>query len=80
MEESRLRMSEDRMLRKTFGLRREEVTGEWRRLHNEQLYDSYSLSDIVRVITKREIIWAGHVVLMGERRGANVVLVGKLER
>ena len=51
----------------------------WRRMYSKQLYDSYSLSDIFRVITKREIIWAGHVVLAGERRGAYVVLVGKRE-
>ena len=54
----------------------EELTGVWSRLHVEQLYGLCFFSDIVRVITKREIIWAGHVVLMWERRGAYVVLVG----
>ena len=59
------------MLRKIFGPKREEVTGVWRKLHNEELYDSYPLSDI-RVIKLREIRWAGHVE--GERREAYLVL------
>ena len=52
-----------------FGPRRDEVTGEWRRLHNEELNDLYSSSNIVRVIKSRRMRWAGHVARMGERRG-----------
>ena len=53
--------------------------GEWRRLHNEELNDLYSLPNIVRVIKSRRMRWAGHVASMGEERGAYRVLVGKLE-
>jgi hypothetical protein len=62
-----------------FGPRRNEVTGEWRRLHNEELIDLYSLPNIVRVIKSRRMRWAGHVARMGERRGVYRVLVGKPE-
>jgi hypothetical protein len=62
-----------------FGPRRDEVTGEWRRLHNEELIDLYSSPNIVRVIKSRRMRWAGHVARMGERRGAYRVLVGKPE-
>jgi len=55
------------------------VTGEWRKLHNEELYDLYSSPNIVRVITSRRIRWAGHVARIGEKRGVNRVLVGKPE-
>ena len=58
---------------------RDEVTGEWRRLHNEQYYDLYSSPNIIRVIKLRKIRWAGHVVCMGERRGVYRVLVGRPE-
>jgi hypothetical protein len=61
------------------GLRRDEVTGEWRRLHNEELIDLYSSPNIVRVIKSRRMRWTGHVARMGERRGAYRVLVGKPE-
>ena len=57
-------------------LKRDEVTGEWRKLHNEELNDLYSSLDIVRVI-KLKMRWAGHVARMGERRGVYRVLVGK---
>ena len=60
-------------------LSRDEVTGEWRRLHNEELNDSYCSPNIVRVIKWRRMGWAGHVVRMGEERGVYRVLVGKLE-
>ena len=66
-------------LRRTFGPRRDEVTGEWRRLHNEELNDLNSSPNIVRVIKWRRVRWAGHVARMGEERGVYSVLVGKLE-
>jgi len=58
-----------RVLRRVFGPRRDEVTGEWRRLHNEELNDLYSSPNIVRVIKWRRMRWAGHVAHMGEGRG-----------
>ena len=67
--ETKLRVFENRVLRKIFGPRRDEVTGEWRRLHNEELNDLYSSPNIVRVIKWRRMSWAGHVVRMGEERG-----------
>jgi len=63
-----------------FGPRRDGVTGEWRRLHNEELNDLYSSPNIVRVIKSRRMRWAGHVVRMGEERGVYRVLLGKPER
>ena len=59
------------------GPRRDEVTGEWRRLHNEELSDLYSSPNIVRMIKSRRMRWAGHVARMGEERGVYTVLVGK---
>ena len=67
------------VLRGIFGPRRDEVTGEWRRLHNEELNDLYSSPNIVRVIKSRRMRWAGNVARMGEERGAYRVLVGKPE-
>jgi len=67
------------VLRRIFGPRRDEVTGEWRRLHNEELSDLYSSHNIVRVIKSRRMRWAGHVAHMGEDRGVYRVLVGKPE-
>ena len=67
-EEGKLRVFENMVLR-IFRLRRDEVTGEWRRLHNEELNDLYSLPSIVRVIKSRRMRWAGHVACMGEERG-----------
>ena len=58
------------MLRKKFEPRRDEVTGEWRRLHNEELYALYSSQNIIRVIKSRRLRWVGHVARMGARRGA----------
>ena len=72
-------MFENRVLRRVFWPKRDEVTGEWRKLHNEELNDLYSLPNIVRVIKSRKIRWAGQVARMGERRGVNRVLVGKPE-
>jgi len=78
-EERSLRVFENRVLRRIFGPRRDEVTGDWRRLHNEKLNDLYSSPTIVQVIKSRRMRWAGHVALMGEERGAYRVLVGKPE-
>ena len=72
-------MFENMVLRRIFGPRRDEVTGEWRRLHNEELNDLYSSANIVRVIKWRRMRWAGHVARMGEERGVYRVLVGKPE-
>ena len=68
------------VLRRIFGPRRDEVTGEWRRLHNEELNDLYSSPNIVWVVKSRRIKWAGNVARMGEERGVYSVLVGKPER
>jgi len=78
-EERRLRLFENRVLRKVFGPKRDEVTGEWRKLHNEELRNLYSLPNIVRVVKSRRMRWAGHVTRMGEGRGVHRVLVGKPE-
>jgi len=78
-EERRLRVFENRVLRKLFEPKRAEVTGEWRKLHNEELNDLYSLPNIVWVVKSRRMRWAGHVARMGENRGVHRVLVGKPE-
>jgi hypothetical protein len=78
-EERRLRVFENRMLRRIFGPKRDMVTGEWRKLHNEQLNDLHSSLDIVLVIKSRRMRWAGHVARMGKRRDVYRVLVGKPE-
>jgi hypothetical protein len=70
---------ENRVLRRIFGQKRDEVTGEWRKLHNEELHDLYSSPCIIRIIKKRRMRWAGYVALMGEKRNAYRLLVGKLE-
>jgi len=67
------------VLRRVFGSKRDEVTGEWRKLHNEELRDLYSLPNIVRMVKSRRMRWAGHVARMGEGRGVHRVLVGKPE-
>ena len=67
------------LLRRIFGPRRDEVTEEWKRLHNEELNDLYSSSNIVRVIKSRRMRWAGHVARMGEERGVYRDLLGKPE-
>jgi len=67
------------VLRRVFGPKRDEVTGEWRKLHNEELRDLYSLPSIVRVVKSKRMRWAGHVARMGERRGVHKVLMGKPE-
>ena len=73
-------MFENRVLRRVFGPKRDEVTGKWRKLHDEELRDLYSLPNIVLVVKSRRMRWAGHVVRMGEGRGVHRVLVGKPER
>ena len=75
-EERRLKMFENRVLRRIFGPKRDDVTWEWRKLHNEELNYLYSSPNIVRVIKLRRMRWAGHVALMGEGIGVYRVLVG----
>jgi len=75
-EERRLRVFENRVLRRIFGSKRDEVTGEWRKLHNEELNDLYCSPNIVRVIKSSRMRWAGHVARMGEGRDVYRVLVG----
>jgi hypothetical protein len=70
---------ENRVLRRLFGPKRDEVTGEWRKLHNEELRDFYFLPNILRVVRSRRMRWAGHVARMGEGRGVHRILVGKPE-
>jgi hypothetical protein len=77
-EEHRLKMFENRVLGKIFGLKREE-DGSWRKLHNDELHDLYSSPNIVRVIKARRMRWAGHVARMWEGRGVYRVLVGRPE-
>jgi len=70
---------ENRVLRRVFGPKRDEVTEEWRKLHNEELRDLYSLTNIVWVVKSRRMRWAGNVASMGEGRDVHRVLVGKPE-
>jgi len=70
---------ENRVLRRIFEPKRDEVTGEWRKLHNEELNDLYCSPNIVRVIKSRKMRWAGHLARMGEGRGMYRVLLGKSE-
>jgi hypothetical protein len=76
-EEHRLRVFENRVLRRIFRLKRDEVTGEWRRLHNEELNALCSSPNIIQVIKSRRMRWVGHVARMGEGRGAYRILVGR---
>jgi len=78
-EERKLRVFENMVLRRIFEPRRDEVTGEWRRLLNEELNDLYSSPNFVWVIQSRRMRWTGHVAHMGEEKGVYRVLVGKLE-
>jgi hypothetical protein len=79
-EERGLRVYENRVLRKIFGPNTDEVTGEWRRLHNEELNDLYISPNIIWVVKSRRMGWAGHVARMGERRDSHKISVGKPER
>ena len=78
-EKRRLRVFENRVLRRIFGSKRVEVTREWRKLHNEKFNDLSSSPNNIRVITSRRLSWTGHVARVGERRGVYRVLVGKPE-
>jgi hypothetical protein len=72
-------VSENRVLRGTFGPKRDEVTGEWRKLHSGELHNLYSSPDIIRQFKSRRVRWAGHVARMAEGRNVHRVLVGKPE-
>jgi hypothetical protein len=76
-EESRLRGFENRVLRRIFGPKRNEVTGEWRRLRNKEVYTPYSSPNIIRVVKLRRLRWAGHVACMGEGRGVDGRMIFK---
>jgi len=78
-EERKLGVFETIVLRRIFGPRRDEITGKWRRLHNEELNDLNSSPNIVRVIKSRRMRWAGHVACMGEEKRMYRVLVEKPE-
>jgi hypothetical protein len=78
-EKHMLRVFENRVLRRIFGPKRDEVTGEWRKLHNEELNDLFSSPNVDQVIRSRRIGWDGHVARMGDIRGVYRVLMGKPE-
>jgi hypothetical protein len=78
-EEHRLRVYENRVFKRIFGPKRDEVTGGWRKVHNEELHCLYSSPSIIRVIKSRRMRWAGHVARMGEVRGAYNILVVRPE-
>jgi hypothetical protein len=79
MEEHRLRVFESRLLRRIFGPKRDEVTGGWRKLHNEELHSLYSSPSIIRIIKSKRIRGAGHVARMGKKKNAYRILVGNPE-
>jgi hypothetical protein len=76
-EEPRLRVLENRVLRRIFGQTKDEVTGGWRKLHNEELRDLYSSPSIIRIIKSRRMRWAGHAPQLEEKRKEYRLLVGK---
>jgi hypothetical protein len=78
-EEHRLRVFENRVLRRIFGPKRDEVTGEWRKLHDAELHNLYSSPDIIRQVKSRRMRWAGHVAHMGEERKLYKILMRKTE-
>jgi hypothetical protein len=78
-EEHRLRVLENRVFRRIFGTKRDEVTGHWRKLHNKELRDLYSSPNIIRVIKSRRIRWVSHVAHTRETGNAYKILVGKPE-
>jgi hypothetical protein len=71
--------TQNRVLRRIFGPKRDDVTGDWKKLHNEELHNSYSSPNIIRMIKSRRMRWAGNVARKGEKRNAYKVLVGKPE-
>jgi hypothetical protein len=71
---------DNRVLRKIFGPKRDEVTGGWRKLHNEKLHNLYTSTSMMRIIRTRRTRWSGHVARMGEKRNACRIFVGKLEK
>ena len=77
-EECRLRVFENKVLRRMFEPKRDEVTGDWRRLHKKEIYPLYSSPDIIRVVKSRRLRWTGHVARVRERRGAYSALVENL--
>jgi hypothetical protein len=77
--EHKLRVFENKVLRRMFGPKRDKVTGGWRILHNEEFRDLYSSPSKIRIIKSRRMTWAGHVARMGENRNAYKLLVGKPE-
>jgi hypothetical protein len=79
LKERRLRVFENRVLRRIFGPKRDDVTGEWKKVHNKKLNNLYSLPNFARVIKSRRLRWAGHVARMGKGRGMYRDLVGKPE-
>jgi hypothetical protein len=76
-EEHILRVFENRVLRRIFGPKRDEVMGEWRKLHNEELHDLYSSPSVIRIMKLWRMRWVGHVARMGEKRNTYRLLVGK---
>jgi hypothetical protein len=78
-EEHRLRVFENRVLSRIFGPKRDEVTGEWRKLHNEEFHILYSSPNIIKQIKSRRMRWAGHVARMGEEKNVDKVSMGKPE-
>jgi hypothetical protein len=78
-EEHKLRVFENRVLRRIFGPKRDGETGGWIKLHNEELHNLYSSPSIIRIIKSSWMRWAGHVAPMGEKRNVSRLLVGKPE-
>jgi hypothetical protein len=78
-EEHRLRVFENRVLRRMFGAKRDEITGELRKMHSEELHNLYSSPNIIKQIKSRKMKWAGHVARMGEEKNVHKVLMGKPE-
>jgi hypothetical protein len=79
-EEHRLRVFENRVLRRIFGPKRDDVMGEWSKLHNEEFHSLYSSPNIIRQIKSRQMKWAGHVACTGQEKKVYKVLVGKPKR